>query len=886
MKRLALAVLCAAQLLLGAQSLAAQPARARIIVTVVDPSGAIIPDASVALVALDPGASATTIPPVKTTDKGLATIENLAPGRYSVTASFPGFELGLLKDVRLRSGDNKHVVVLPMQRLQSEVTVGRDAQAAAADPRARFGTALTREQIEALSDDPAEMQKQLQDMAGPNAIIRVDSFEGGQLPPKSQIKSIHITRDAFAAENHFAGALFIDIITQPGIGALRGGINYRLRDGSMSGRSPFTATKGPERSQNYGGGVSGPLLKNRASFSFNVNGGTSFDTPNRFVYIPGVGQRSEALDIRRPSDNVFAYGSFDYAITRDQTLRVSLNHNHFSSRNLGIGGNDEIERGYSNENAGTFFRIQEAGPLGRRFFTNTRLQVYGQHSDMSSVLEAPTYRIQDARTTGGAQMRGGRRSTGVNLQSDLDYVKGIQSVRTGFNLDAGSYRSDESSNYLGTYVFDSPDAFQQERPLTYTRRIGDPNVKYTNVLAGLYIQDDIRVRKNLTLSPGVRYEVQTHVRDYNNFGPRFGISWAPFKSGKTSFRGSVGTFYDWMNSGIYEQTLRVDGYRQRELNIANPSFPNPGNVGTITATNRYLLDANLPLARSTRVSFGVDQTISPRVRIGANVARTWGRGLWRGNNLNAPVNGVRPDPAFVNIVQVVGDAASRQYNVNVFSSFSLIAQTPGPPPAQGPRVNWKRISFNLNYWAGRFENNTDGPFAIPFSGGPAGEWGEVPGEIRHHRGNLGISAGVLKNLNANININAMTGMPYSITTGRDNNGDLVINDRPDGVGRNSAWTSGMWMVNGFFVYTINIGKATVSNPGGITGIMMRNGEVTVMTGGNAPPRYRLGIQVNVQNLTNHANYTGYSGVMTSPFFQQPTNVMGTRKVDISLNFSF
>jgi carboxypeptidase family protein len=145
MKRLALAVLCAAHLLLGAQSLAAQPARARIIVTVVDPSGAIIPDASVALVALDPGASATTIPPVKTTDKGLATIENLAPGRYSVTASFPGFELGLLKDVRLRSGDNKHVVVLPMQRLQSEVTVGRDAQAAAADPRARFGTALTRD---------------------------------------------------------------------------------------------------------------------------------------------------------------------------------------------------------------------------------------------------------------------------------------------------------------------------------------------------------------------------------------------------------------------------------------------------------------------------------------------------------------------------------------------------------------------------------------------------------------------------------------------------------------------------------------------------------------------------------------------------------------------
>jgi hypothetical protein len=114
----------------------------------------------------------------------------------------------------------------------------------------------------------------------------------------------------------------------------------------------------------------------------------------------------------------------------------------------------------------------------------------------------------------------------------------------------------------------------------------------------------------------------------------------------------------------------------------------------------------------------------------------------------------------------------------------------------------------------------------------------------------------------------------------------VINDRPAGVARNSAWTPGMWNVNGFFNYTINIGKSTASNPGGITGITMRNGEVTVMTGGAAPPRYRLGIQVSVQNLTNHANYTGFSGVMTSPFFRQPTTVMSTRKIDIGLNFSF
>ena len=861
----------------------AQAPRARVIVTVVDPSGAVIPDATVTVVGVDDATKAVAIAPVKTTDKGIATLENVAPGRYAIQAAFPGFELGLLRDIRLRGGDNKHVVVLPIQKMQSEVTVGRDAQNVSSDRRSTFGTALTREQIEALSDDPTEMQQQLQDMAGPNAILRIDSFEGGQLPLKSQIKAIHITRDAFAAENHNAGGLFIDIITQPGVGALRGGGNIRLRDGSMSARSPLTTTKGPERMQNYGGFVGGSLLKNRSSFSLSVNGGTSFATPNRFVYIPGVGTRSEPLDIRQPTDNASVFGLLDYAITRDQTLRVNLNRFSFNSQNLGIGGNDEIERAFSTENTSTFLRIQEAGPLGRRFFTNTRLQVGRTVSGSASAIEAPTFRVTDARTTGGAQVRGGRHATIFNLQSDLDYVRGIQSVRMGLSLDGGGYRSDDSSNYLGTYLFESPAAFVAGLPTSYTRRIGDPNINYRNVQAGIYVQDDIRVRKSLTLSPGVRYEAQTHLRDYNNFGPRFGVTWAPFKNGKTSLRGSAGIFYDWLNAGTYEQTLRVDGFRQRELNVANPSFPDPGNIGSISATNRYLLSRDLPMVRNSRLSIGIDQTVSPRVRIGVMYAHTRGSGLLRGENLNAPVGGVRPDPTFVNIVQVVADAASRQHTLSANASVSL---APPSPALSGPRWNWKRTSFNMNYSSGRNENNTDGAFSLPFTGSPGGEWGQIPGEIRRHRFNMGLNTSALKNLSANVNLNASTGTPYTITTGRDGNGDLVYNDRPSGVGRNTQWTPSQWMVNGNFFYNWAIGKRTVQNPGGITGITIRNGVVDVTTGGAAPPRYRIGISVFAQNLTNHTNYTGYSGTMTSPFFLQPQNVLSSRKLDISLNFSF
>ncbi len=170
-----------------------------------------------------------------------------------------------------------------------------------------------------------------------------------------------------------------------------------------------------------------------------------------------------------------------------------------------------------------------------------------------------TIRVQDAFTTGGAQQTGGRRAFNYSLASDLDYVRGIHSWRAGVTIDGYSYRSDESQNYLGTYTFSSLATFELGRPRSFTRRIGDPLIQYTSVQAGFYLQDDIRLRRNLTLTPGVRYEVQNHLDDYNNIMPRVGLTWSPNKSGATTLRVSYGIFYDW----ISHQRLRADAARRR-----------------------------------------------------------------------------------------------------------------------------------------------------------------------------------------------------------------------------------------------------------------------------------------------------------------------------------
>jgi len=879
----------------------------RVAVTVVDPSGAVIPNAKVTIAPAEP---------VMTNEKGIATVTGLAPGKVSIQAEFPGFETRTLKDIAIKAGENKHVIVLPIQGLQDSVTVSRDARETASDRRATFGSAMTREQIQALSDDPDEMAQQLQDIAGGNAVIRVDSFEGGRLPPKSTIKAIHITRDAFAAENHFAGGLFVDIITQPGTGPLRTNMNMRFRDGSMSGKTPSnitTAAKGPERAQNYGAGLSGSLIKRKASFSINVNGNTEYDTPY-FNYIGPDGEQVTSLAPRRPRDNVFVFGLFDYAITRDQTLRLAYNQFNFTSRNSGIGAYDLAERGYRTEDRNHTLRIQEAGPLGRRFFINTRAALNWSSNSSSSVFEDRTIQVLDQFTMGGRQLRGGTRSKTMTLWSDLDYVRGINSWRAGIQMDGGSYHSDSSSNYFGTYTFESRDAFLAQTPRSYTQRIGDPNIVYWNLQAGMYVQDDIRVRKNLTLSPGIRYEAQTHLSDLNNVGPRFGATWSPGKSGKLTLRASAGIFYDWLFSNIYEQTLRVDGFRQREINIIDPTYPNPTGLEVRPPTNKYLLSDGLEMQQNFRLSAGFDRQLTRMIRFNMLYAHTSGENLMRGRNLNGPVDSVRPDPNFSNVVEVLGDASSRAHTVNIGASINfnvpktggpatpsgpimmgpgmmIMAGGPPPPPPPGgasnpanARWNWRRMSIFTNIGLGRAQNNTDGAFSMPATGRIEDDWGASNEDIRG-RFNLVWSSQQLRNFNANLNLNASTARPYTIRTGFDTNGDLVFTDRPVGVGRNSARGSGQWSLNGNFSYFRTFGKP-VSMPGGIS---IRSDAGGLSASQNATQnvgRYRISFNGNIQNLTNHANYTGYSGVLTNSKFGLPTTVLNPRKIDFGIGLSF
>jgi len=184
-----------AVLVLAAIAAGTAPARAQarqtgtLRIVVKDPSGAVIPNATVVVKGTESGNRDLVVPALTSDGQGIATAVDVAIGRYTVSASFPGFESRTLSDVRVRPGENKRDVTLSIEKVAESVAVGRDPATAASDPKSdRFSNVLSKEQIEALPDDPDEMEQVLKDMAGPGATIRMDGFRGGKLPPKSQIR--------------------------------------------------------------------------------------------------------------------------------------------------------------------------------------------------------------------------------------------------------------------------------------------------------------------------------------------------------------------------------------------------------------------------------------------------------------------------------------------------------------------------------------------------------------------------------------------------------------------------------------------------------------------------------------------------------------------------
>ena len=239
--------------------------------------------------------------------------------------------------------------------------------------------------------------------------------------------------------------------------------------------------------------------------------------------------------------------------------------------------------------------------------------------------------------------------------------------------------------------------------------------------------------------------------------PRAGFAWSPFKKGNTTIRGGGGIFYDWFASETYEQALRVNGQQQRDLDISNPGFPDPfaGGTAETLPASRIQIDPSLRMPYVVQASIGVEQTLPHNIRLMSQYFYRRGIHQLRGRDINAPIDGVRPDPASGVITQI--DSSANSFNHTWFVN-----------------LNWMKMGkfmIGASYVLSKTTDETDGPLSLPANNFDLrGERGPSLQDTRH-RFNILTNFRLTKSLSLSSIFNASSGRPYNITTGFDNNKD-------------------------------------------------------------------------------------------------------------------
>ena len=737
-------------------------------VTVLDPTEAALVIADVTIV--DAGGAERT---VHVDERGVALFENLNPGVYQVKAAAESFR-PLTTPFTVRRGENRTTVRLALATIEQSITV---EDKSAADRRDNgFTQTLTQEQIDALPDDPDEMADELMRMAGPGAQIFVNGFRGGRLPPKDQIQQIRFHTNSFSAEYHEAGMIRVEVITKPGLGGWRGHTNFGFRDESLNATNAFATEKGPEQMRRYMINFQGPIAAGKTGLSISFDGNNSYESRTIVAQSP-AGEPVNGLAVS-PTNAMNFTARVEQQLNANGQLQAEYTRRDNDRSNLGVGDFDLPERAYAVENSTDIFRLRSTNVIGKKVFTETRFALIDSVLATDPASREPTIRVNDAFNAGGAGQMGERSARELEFAQNFDFTVGRRhSFRVGTLVEAGWWDSNQRTNAFGTYTFASLDAFNAGTPSTYTIRVGDPVVEYSQVRAGWFIQDDFRPSRNLQLSLGLRHELQTQVASRWNLAPRAAFTWNATRT--ATVRGGYGIFYDWYDSAVYEQTIRVDGEHQVDVIVRNPTFPVlEGGGDRLPASIIRSSALDQPIIH--QASIGFEKPLAPWADFRTDYMMTRGFSTLRSVNVNAPVDGLRPEPAYGNIseIQSSGERAMDRFTL-----------------ALNARYIPRRILGMVMYQLASVRNYADSPTMLPAdSTNPDADWGPAAQDVRHRlffNFNTPLGRGVRMGLNAQ----GSSALPYNITTGYDTNGDSVFNDREPGVSRNSGRGAMQWTVN-------------------------------------------------------------------------------------------
>src|SRR5579864_2442361 len=375
---------------------------------VTDESGAIIPGATVTVTG--PSGLVKTL---TTGSDGSYSFGGLAPGKYKVLASAPDLAMAQPVPVALSGGEQALNLQLKVASTVQQVTVQENAGPGVTAEAANNASALVirGDDLEALSDDPEDLQSDLQALAGPSAgpnggSIYIDGFSGGELPAKDSIREIRINQNPFSPEYDKLGYGRIEIFTKPGTDKFHGSGFYNFADDVWNSRNPYAAQKAPFMLKEYGGNLSGPINK-RASFFLDVRR----DSVDNGAIINAVTLDPTSL-VSNPFTDVFSVPQrrirvsprVDYQLTPNNTLSFRYGYSHMDIQDAGIGSFNLISRGYHTQNDHQHLQASETAVIGSHVVNEVRFQYFRSNTDNLANSLTPAIQVLGSFNGGGAQV--------------------------------------------------------------------------------------------------------------------------------------------------------------------------------------------------------------------------------------------------------------------------------------------------------------------------------------------------------------------------------------------------------------------------------------------------------------------------------------------------